>query len=402
MGLRAGAVRSVVAIGVLAAGVGCSTAAAPTGAPPPTGGHDRHPPTGAATATAAPAAPAGGTERLRVGERFSTLRVARPYAPAAPNGGTDEYRCFLVDPGLRRPAVLTGSTFLPGDPGLVHHAIFYRVPPADVPAARALDRRDDGDGWTCFGGTGLGGRGAGSQLGTSEWVAAWAPGGSAEVPTPPGTGHPLPAGSQLVMQVHYNLLGAPAGATDRPGIRLRLADPAAGLVPLRTELLPAPVELPCAAGESGPLCDRATATLDVMRRFGPQAGSIVAGLTLLCSPDGTPHPGGTQSCRHRVRDDGTVYAVAGHMHLRGTRITVELNPDRPGARTLLDVDPYDFHDQRSVTLPRPVRVAAGDTLRVTCRHDTSGRGRPAGLPPRYVVWGDGTTDEMCLGIVVRD
>jgi hypothetical protein len=25
-----------------------------------------------------------------------------------------------------------------------------------------------------------------------------------------------------------------------------------------------------------------------------------------------------------------------------------------------------------------------------------------GVPPRYVVWGDGTTDEMCLGIVIRD
>ena len=27
---------------------------------------------------------------------------------------------------------------------------------------------------------------------------------------------------------------------------------------------------------------------------------------------------------------------------------------------------------------------------------------PRGVPPRYVVWGDGTTDEMCLGILIRD
>ena len=42
-------------------------------------------------------------------------------------------------------------------------------------------------------------------------------------------------------------------------------------------------------------------------------------------------------------------------------------------------------------------------LRVTCTHDATLRPQllPE-LPPRYVVWGDGTTDEMCLGIVIRD
>jgi hypothetical protein len=42
-------------------------------------------------------------------------------------------------------------------------------------------------------------------------------------------------------------------------------------------------------------------------------------------------------------------------------------------------------------------------LTVTCRHDQSLRDQlPAlqGVPERYVVWGEGTTDEMCLGIVL--
>jgi hypothetical protein len=140
-----------------------------------------------------------------------------------------------------------------------------------------------------------------------------------------------------------------------------------------------------------------------MHRFGAQAGGTVAGLTLLCRPAGRPTPGPTQSCDHRVADPGRVYALAGHMHLLGTRITVRLNPGRPGARTLLDVNPYNFHDQRSVPLPRPVTVHAGDVLRVTCTHDASLRPHVLpGVAPRYVVWGDGTTDEMCLGIVIRD
>jgi hypothetical protein len=91
------------------------------------------------------------------------------------------------------------------------------------------------------------------------------------------------------------------------------------------------------------------------------------------------------------------------MHLLGAKITVQLDPGTPRARTLLDVPSYDFHDQRSVPLPAPVRVVPGETYRVTCTHDARQRRFTDELkdrPPRYVVWGDGTTDEMCLAIVV--
>ncbi len=40
---------------------------------------------------------------------------------------------------------------------------------------------------------------------------------------------------------------------------------------------------------------------------------------------------------------------------------------------------------------------------MTCRHDQSLRDvlpAFAGQQERYVVWGEGTTDEMCLGIVL--
>jgi len=328
--------------------------------------------------------------------------VPTAYVPRPPNGGTDEYRCFLVDPGLRAPAFLTGSQFRPGNLEIVHHAIVFRVAAAEVPAARQLDADDPGEGWTCFGGTGIGGDDPARALG-DDWVAAWAPGGLGEERSPARTGYLLRPGAQLVLQVHYNLLNRPAGSSDRPGIRLRLAPGTAALTPLRTELLPAPVELPCPDGSTAGLCDRTVSVLDVARRFGPAAGATVAGLTLLCRPDAHPAPGPTQSCDHRVTEPGRVYALAGHMHLLGTRITVRLNPGRPGARTLLDVNPYNFHDQRSVPLPRPVAIKAGDVLRVTCTHDASLRPHVLpGVPPRYVVWGDGTTDEMCLGIVIRD
>jgi hypothetical protein len=350
--------------------------------------------------TAAPPAP------LRAGEHFVRLSMPRPYTPAPPNGGTDEYRCFLLDPGITTRSFLTGSQFLPENPTIVHHAIFFRVLPGDVAQARQLDARDPGDGWTCFGGTGIGsGDPASRQLsGGGAWIAAWAPGGKESV-LGNRTGYEMRPGSQIVMQIHYNLLATAGRATgtDQSGILLRITGNTTGLRALQTTLLPAPVELPCAANESGPLCDRDKAVLDVWQRFGPNSAAAVAGLSLLCSPGGRPQPGPTQHCDRKVRTAGTIYAVAGHMHLLGHSIKVELNPGTPGARVLLDVPVYNFDDQSARPVATPVTVKPGDTFRVTCTHDATLRQKLPQLKPlkpRYVVWGEGTSDEMCLGIVI--
>ena len=110
-----------------------------------------------------------------------------------------------------------------------------------------------------------------------------------------------------------------------------------------------------------------------------------------------------QRCDHVVPRAGTVYATAGHMHLLGRSIRIELNPGTKRATTLLDVPAYNFDEQAVTPLAEPVAVRAGDTLRVTCTHDVTLRQRLPQLrklPPRYVVWGEGTSDEMCLGLVV--
>ena len=358
-------------------------------------------------ASAPPPAP------LRDGERFVNLSIARPYTPKPPSGGTDEYRCFLVDPRLTESVFVTGSQFLPDNAELLHHAILFRVEPGEVAQARNLDENTPGDGWTCFGGPGVGsgaGSGAGSgggdpvqSRGGAGWIAAWAPGGT-ETLLAGRIGYRLEAGSQIILQVHYNLLatGGKAAGADRSGVRLRVAPGTAGLRPLRTTLLPAPVELPCAPGESGALCERENSIRDVRGRFGPSAALAVVGLNLLCNGGEQPVPGPTRHCDHQVRDAGTVYAVAGHMHLLGRSIKVELNPGTRGAQTLLDVPVYNFDDQNARPLASPVKIKRGDTLRVTCTHDATLRARLPELrplPPRYVVWGDGTSDEMCLGIV---
>jgi hypothetical protein len=93
----------------------------------------------------------------------------------------------------------------------------------------------------------------------------------------------------------------------------------------------------------------------------------------------------------------TIRAVAGHMHLLGREISIKVNGE-----TVLDIPEWNFDDQGAEPI-EPVEVRAGDELTVTCRHDQGMRDiNPAlkGQPERYVVWGEGTTDEMCLGILL--
>jgi hypothetical protein len=203
------------------------------------------------------------------------------------------------------------------------------------------------------------------------------------------------------MQVHYNLLNN-AGGADQSSIRMRLTDAGQNLDPLVTARLVAPIELPCAAGETGPLCDRDAAIADVTKRFGEEVGGTEEQLVRMCG-NGTPTPGTTQHCDQPVGQAGTIHAVAGHMHLLGRSIKIELNPGTPTARTLLDVPVFNFDDQAIHPLAEPLPIKPGDTFRVTCSHDAGLRKllpQLRTLPPRYVVWGDGTSDEMCLGLVV--
>jgi hypothetical protein len=358
--------------------------------------------TGDGAAGGAPGAPSQGPskspalsgEPLRPGERIDELTMPAAYTPHAPNGvGTDDYRCFVLDPELDQDAFITGIDVLPGNRDVVHHVILFRVPPESIGAATAQDSQEAGPGWTCFGGTGID---SGARLDNAPWLGAWAPGGGEQV-LADDVGIPLAAGSKVIMQVHYNLLAG--DAPDRTAARLRLAPGDADLAPLQTMLLPAPVELPCRSGhDGGPLCSRNAAVADNAERFG-FAAQTANYLHLLC---GGVDPGPVQRCDSTITRPTTIRAAAGHMHLLGRSIKIQVDPGTKHARTVLDVPVWDFDNQGARPV-RPVRLQPGDTVRVTCRHDQRLRDLlPAfkGQQERYVVWGEGTTDEMCLGLLM--
>jgi hypothetical protein len=405
------AVTVALAVGLLIAG--CTSA--PSAIDPAAGG----PPAsersaGGQTSSAASGSPSGSAHphssapasvaiaALRPGERWITLPMpGGAYRPQAEAGGTDDYRCVLLDPKIDADSFLSGVVLQPGNPNLVHHAILYRVDPEQLGAAKAKDAGDPRLGWSCFGGPGLPGNAADlGGLNSAPWVAAWATSGG-EQRFADGTGQRARAGTRVILQMHYNLLNG--DGADSTTVKLRLAPRGARLQPLQTLLLPAPVELPCAPKETGPLCDREASVLDVIRRFGVNSGRVVAGLQLLCDGSFTnPKSGPTQSCGRPVTETLQLRAVAGHMHLLGRSVRIDLQRQDGTSQRLLDVKVWDFDDQRATVLPQTLTVHAGDRLRVSCTHDaTLRRMLPAlaKLPPRYVVWGEGSSDEMCLGIV---
>ena len=344
---------------------------------------------------------------VRDGESLLDLRMPTAYKPSAPTGVTDDYRCFLLDPKQSADMSVTSARIEPGQPKIVHHVILFRVAPGQVAAAKRLDGTESGPGWSCFGGTGLpAADSVGSfvdSLNDANWVAAWAPGwGGNRLPN--GTGVPLAAGSQIVMQVHYNLLNG--RSPDRSRALLTVAPASAELTPLKTMLLPGPVELACAKGEAGRLCDRNEALFELSRKYGSGAAFVPAGLLILCRGNAAnPKPSAVSTCDRRITTPTTIHVAAGHMHLLGAAVRIELNPGTSRAQVLLDIPGWDFHWQNAYTLARAVKADAGDVVRVTCRHDVSKRVHAAhtgaAIPqkPRYILWGEGTTDEMCLGIL---
>ncbi len=336
---------------------------------------------------------------VRDGERMVEVAMPSAYKPQAEPGTTDDYRCFVLDPKLTNDVSVTSARIEPGASKVVHHVILFRIAREQRAEAARLDASERGPGWTCFGGTGLT-SGSVDSLNDSDWIAAWAPGGAGGR-LPDGTGVPLEAGTQIVMQVHYNLLN---GKTpDRSRAVLTVAPKSAGLDEVRTMLLPAPVELGCAKGESGRLCNRSAALAELARKYGSSAAFVPSGLLLLCNRGlGDVEPSAVSRCDRRISEPTTILVAAAHMHLLGSSIRLELNPGTSRAQVLLDIPRWDFHWQGAYTLEKPVEAKPGDVVRVTCRHDVLRRHHGThGVPktPRYILWGEGTTDEMCLGLL---
>ena len=98
----------------------------------------------------------------------------------------------------------------------------------------------------------------------------------------------------------------------------------------------------------------------------------------------------------------TVHSAALHMHQLGTRGKLTIERNGGNSECMLDIPRWDFNWQRAYTFDKPKKLAPGDKLRIECSWDNTTANQPIydgkRRPPRDVGWGDGTNDEMCLGV----
>jgi hypothetical protein len=311
------------------------------------------------------------------------LTVA-PLKPYVASGDKDQFRCFVMDPKLTEDRYLNGSNFVAGNPKVVHHALMFLDAKAEsVPMADA-----DG-GYDCFGGP---------NFNNASLIAAWAPGG---VPSEyaPNIGMQIPAGSRLVMQIHYHPAGA-TGAPDATKFEMRF-----------TKQKP-----------------EYTAVVALIGNFGGPEGN---GDGLLPGPDdqGGPQfmiPAGAKNHTETMQftlpakvgggplPELLLYGVSTHMHYVGTDMKIDVkrastSGDDPVDECFLQTPKWDFNWQRGYVYDTDIaslpRLHAGDKLGFRCTYDNSMDNPFVAKAlfeqklsaPKDVYLGETTLDEMCLG-----
>jgi Copper type II ascorbate-dependent monooxygenase, C-terminal domain len=325
------------------------------------------------------------------------LESPRAYKPKAAPGTYDDYHCTLINPHITTSSFIVASQFFP-ESREIHHSILFLVPPNLAAAAVRADK--NGNGWSCFGEAPIPTTSM-DQISNTPWLTAWGPGAPENI-EPAGTGVPLPAGSLVIEQIHYNLL-----IGDKPvraKLELQTVPATTPLKPSMLGLYAAPPDIPCPAGVHGPLCNRAASLAYTGKEFGQSEVDFINLLETICGRNPVDPPAGdTTSCTWPVGQYGTVVRVAAHMHLLGVSMRVTLNPGTPGAKVLLNDEHYDFNYQRSYNLSPPVPVTPGDKIQVSCTYNPVLRQEipyTRDLAPQYITWGDGSADEMCLALVM--
>jgi hypothetical protein len=269
-----------------------------------------------------------------------------PLPVRIPASGDVSYTYEIVPTGFRSDQWVRMVEVRPSSREHVHHAVVYIRPPQSkwlrgAPVGRPFTADDFSDPklrhdahWT-----------------DSDVLLVYAPGSSPDN-WPEGMAKFVPAGSDLVFQMHYTTNGH--AAVDRSSV---------GLVFAR-----APVQ----------------------RRV----------ITLQLTNDRFIIPPGVDDFRVEARgslpNDALLLSFFPHMHLRGKRFEYNIIHRDGRIEPLLRVN-YDFYWQLSYRLAQPRFVRAGTELQAVGWYDNS-RHNPHNPDPEAAVrWGDQTYDEMMVG-----
>ncbi len=272
--------------------------------------------------------------------------LAMPYAFPLPASGDVEYQYIVIPSGFKEDKWVQMAQLRPGNRAAVHHAVVYIREPGStwlrdaqpgapyVPTGRTPRER------LLNGAT------------TSDILLVYSPGNVPEK-WQPGLAKLIPAGSDLVFQMHYTTNGRASSDQTRLGLVFVSQAPSRRVLTLQI-------------GD-----DRFT-----------------------IPPE---HPNYRVAAWGTLPNDATLMSFFPHMHLRGK--SFEYNLVEPGGkrRTLLRVKPYNFYWQLSYRLAQPLELKAGAEVECVAYFDNS-RGNPNNPDPEDAIrFGPQSREEMMIG-----
>ena len=261
---------------------------------------------------------------------------------SVPASGPDVHRCFVIPTDLAGDVYVSAVAYRPGNPRVVHHVMAFVE---TLGAARRMDQAEPGPGYESYSGAGV------EVFGD---LGGWAPGNEPSR-LPEGVGRSLPKGADVILQVHYHPDGKPE--VDRTRIGLYFSKG-----PVRQTLQ----------------------WKGVMRRsirLEPGAADTKVKASWM------------------VPVDIEALAVAPHMHQLGRSMTMTARLPDGQSLNLIEVADWDPGWQGTYSFERPVSLPKGTIVKVVGHFDNSDHPRNPNHPPRLVKWGQGSTDEMCVGYV---
>jgi len=270
-------------------------------------------------------------EGWQLGPPDMTVRMPKPFAIAA--DGPDRYMCFVIPMQLTADKYVRALEFRPEARSVVHHALFL------------LDAghigRQKGEAYPCFGTPGFLPSGA---------LGGWTP-GTQPARMPDGLQLILRKGSDLVMQIHYHPTGKPE--TDQSELGLYFTDKPPTKWVADIALGSHQIDIP--PGERAyKVRDHFTTPVDV------EAVGIIPHAHYICKQmDGWAIlPNGRKQWLIRIRN-------------------------------------WNFDWQEQYRYVTPLKLPADTDLQMEFTYDNSDANpRNPNHPPKRVVWGPDTTDEM--------
>ena len=250
--------------------------------------------------------------------------------------GVVPYRYYKVPTHFEKDMWVQAAECRPGNRAVVHHIIVF----ARGEKSERREKREDHDGFGRIG----------------EHISGTAP-GDPPLMLPPGVAVKIPAGSDLVFQVHYTPTGKVE--TDRSQI---------GFILYKGEMPP----------------KRIAHTRPILN----VAFQIPAG-----------------EANHEVKSsftfprDVTLLGLMPHMHLRGKDFLYRATYPDGKSEILLSVPSYDFNWQGSYRFTEPLKAPAGTKIDCLAHFDNSADNRANPDPTKTVRWGDQTWEEMMIGWV---